>query len=113
MLRRGMDRVRERLIWRFGRGSKGRTHMEPFEGYGLIAILLIGGVAGWLAGLVVRGYGLGVIGNVIVGVIGAFVGSWLLAKLGIFVGSGLLGTLVGATIGAIVLLLIIGLFRRV
>ena len=78
----------------------------------LIVWLIVGGVAGWLAGLIVRGYGFGIIGNIAVGVVGAFIGAWLLAKLGIHVGDGLIGTLVGATLGAIVLLIIIGFFRR-
>jgi len=78
----------------------------------LIVFLIIGGVAGWLAGLIVKGYGFGLIGNVIVGVVGAFFGSWLLGLFGIFSGGGILGTLVGATLGAVVLLFALRFIRR-
>jgi uncharacterized membrane protein YeaQ/YmgE (transglycosylase-associated protein family) len=54
----------------------------------LLTILLIGAIAGWLAGLIVKGYGFGLLGNIIVGIIGAFVGSWLLGKLGVSLGGG-------------------------
>jgi uncharacterized membrane protein YeaQ/YmgE (transglycosylase-associated protein family) len=72
----------------------------------------VGGIAGWLAGLVVRGYGFGIIGNIIVGIVGAFIAGWLLPRLGIVIGGGTLGEIINAVIGAILLLLIIGLIRR-
>ena len=78
---------------------------------GLLATLLVGIVAGWLAGLLVRGFGLGLIGDLIVGVLGAFVGAWLLPKLGVHLGAGLVAAIANATIGAVILLIIIGLFR--
>jgi len=76
--------------------------------------IIVGIVAGWLAGIVVRGYGLGLIGNLIVGVIGAIIAGWLLPQLGVafVVVNPLITAIVYATIGAIVLLLVIGLFRR-
>jgi uncharacterized membrane protein YeaQ/YmgE (transglycosylase-associated protein family) len=75
---------------------------------------LVGIVAGFLAGVVVRGYGLGLLGNLVVGLIGAMIGGWLLPRLGIgaVTGMEIVDTILVATIGAIVLLLIIGLFRR-
>ena len=73
--------------------------------------LVIGLVAGWLAGFVMKGRGFGIIGNIIVGIVGALVGAWLFTLLGIGVES-ILGEIVMATIGAVVLLFIIGLIRR-
>ncbi len=77
-----------------------------------IVWLIVGGVAGWLAGLIVRGYGFGIIGNIIVGIVGALIAGWLLPRLGIVIGGGMLGEIINAIIGAILLLLIIGLIRR-
>jgi uncharacterized membrane protein YeaQ/YmgE (transglycosylase-associated protein family) len=70
-------------------------------------------VAGWLAGKLVRGAGFGVIGDIVIGIIGAFVGTWLLGLLGIVIGGGILANIINATIGAVVLLLLVRLFRRV
>ncbi|MBC7658058.1 MAG: GlsB/YeaQ/YmgE family stress response membrane protein [Frankiaceae bacterium] len=78
----------------------------------LLTILLIGAIAGWLAGLIVKGYGFGLLGNIIIGIIGAFVGTWLLARLGVSLGSGIAGSIINAVIGAVVVLFLIGLFRR-
>lgn len=74
--------------------------------------ILIGLVAGWLAGQVMRGGGYGVLGDIIVGVIGALLGGWLFGKLGIFPGGGLLGSLIVAFIGACILILLLRLIRR-
>ncbi|MCC5977580.1 MAG: GlsB/YeaQ/YmgE family stress response membrane protein [Salinarimonas sp.] len=81
------------------------------SGESLLIILFVGLVAGWLAGKVVRGTGLGLLGNIVVGVLGAFIGSWLLPQLGIVLGAGIVNAIINATIGAIVLLLIIRLVR--
>ena len=78
----------------------------------LIIFLLIGAVAGWLAGVIARGYGLGLVGNIVVGVIGSFVGGWLFTHFHLIHGGGLLGDVIGATMGAVVLLFLIRLFRR-
>ena len=78
----------------------------------LILFLVIGAVAGWLAGVIVRGYGFGVVGNIVVGVIGSFVGGWLFTHLHLVRGGGLLGAAIGATLGAVILLFLIRLFRR-
>jgi uncharacterized membrane protein YeaQ/YmgE (transglycosylase-associated protein family) len=73
----------------------------------LLVIALIGIVAGWLAGKIVDGGGFGLIGDLIVGVVGAFIGDWLLPRLNIHLGVGTIALIVNATIGAIVLLVII------
>lgn len=80
----------------------------------LVIFLLVGLVAGFLAGVIVRGYGLGLVGNLVVGVVGAFLAGWLLPRLGVgfSVGNPLVTSIVYATIGAVVLLLLIGLVRR-
>lgn len=77
----------------------------------LIIFILVGGLAGWIAGEIRRGYGFGLAGNVVVGIIGSFLGSWLFAQLGIAIGAGLLGSVFTAVIGALVLLFLIGLVK--
>jgi uncharacterized membrane protein YeaQ/YmgE (transglycosylase-associated protein family) len=79
---------------------------------GLIWFLLIGLIAGWLAGKVMRGGGFGVVGDIVVGIIGALIGGWLFGKLGISIGGGLLGAIITAFVGAVLLLLILRLIRR-
>jgi len=76
----------------------------------LLVILVVGIIAGWLAGQIVRGGGFGLIGDLVVGVIGAFIGDWLLPRLGVHLGVGTVALIVNATIGAIVLLFLIRLF---
>jgi uncharacterized membrane protein YeaQ/YmgE (transglycosylase-associated protein family) len=78
----------------------------------LIIWLIVGALAGWIAGLIVKGYGFGLIGNIIVGIIGAVIAGWLLPRIGIVIGSGFVASLINAIIGAVILLVIIGLIRR-
>ena len=78
---------------------------------GLLVILFVGLVAGWLAGQIVRGTGFGIVGDLVVGILGAFIGSWLLPQLGIHLGTGVISAIVNATIGAILLLIIVRLVR--
>lgn len=78
----------------------------------LLYTLIIGAIAGWLAGLIMKGSGYGLLINIILGIVGAFVGSWLFGALGISIASGLLGSLITAVIGAVVVLFIAGLFKR-
>jgi uncharacterized membrane protein YeaQ/YmgE (transglycosylase-associated protein family) len=78
----------------------------------IIVILIIGAVAGWLAGQIVRGMGFGLIGNIVVGIVGAFIAGWLLPRIGIVIGGGMIASIINATIGAVVLLVILGLIRR-
>ncbi len=80
---------------------------------GILAALVIGAIAGWLAGVVVRGAGFGLIGNIVVGIIGALVAGWLLPQLHVELASGTLGAIVDATIGAVVVLVILSLIKRV
>jgi uncharacterized membrane protein YeaQ/YmgE (transglycosylase-associated protein family) len=77
----------------------------------LLVILFVGLAAGWLAGQIVRGTGFGLIGDMVIGVVGAFIGDWLLPRLDIHLGTGIISAILNATIGAIVLLLIIRLVR--
>jgi uncharacterized membrane protein YeaQ/YmgE (transglycosylase-associated protein family) len=78
----------------------------------LLWFLIVGLVAGWLAGVLVKGGGFGVIGDIVVGVIGAVLGGWLFSTLGASAGGGLVGSIVVATIGAVVLLFIVRLVKR-
>lgn len=82
------------------------------DGTSLILFLVIGAVAGWLAGILMSGGGFGLVGNIVVGVVGAFVGGFIFNWLGLAEGGGLLGSLVVAVIGAVVLLAIIRVFKR-
>ena len=78
----------------------------------LIIFLAIGAVAGWLAGLIMKGRGFGLLGNIIVGIIGAVVGGFLFGLLGLAAG-GLIGSGMTATAGAVVLLFLSGLIKKV
>jgi uncharacterized membrane protein YeaQ/YmgE (transglycosylase-associated protein family) len=78
---------------------------------GLLVILFVGLVAGWLAGQIVRGTGFGILGDIIVGILGALVASLLFPKLGIRLGSGLISEIVYSAIGAVILLLVVRLVR--
>jgi uncharacterized membrane protein YeaQ/YmgE (transglycosylase-associated protein family) len=73
----------------------------------VLVVIIVGIVAGWLAGQIVRGGGFGLIGDLIVGIVGAFIGDWLLPRLNIHLGVGTVALIVNATIGAVVLLIII------
>jgi uncharacterized membrane protein YeaQ/YmgE (transglycosylase-associated protein family) len=76
----------------------------------LIIFLIIGAVAGWLAGQVMTGGGFGLIGNIVVGIVGAFVAGWLLP--GFWPIGGILGSIIHAAIGAVIVLFVIGLIKR-
>jgi uncharacterized membrane protein YeaQ/YmgE (transglycosylase-associated protein family) len=77
----------------------------------LLVILFVGLIAGFFAGKIVRGAGVGVVGDILIGIVGAFLGDWLLPQLGIHLGTGIVAAIVNATLGAVVLLLIISLVR--
>ncbi len=79
---------------------------------GLIIWLLIGAIAGWLAGLIMKGGGFGVVGNIVVGIVGAAIAGAILPRLGLYIGGGALGDIINAVIGACILLFIIGLIKR-
>ncbi len=80
----------------------------------IITFLVIGGVAGWLAGLLVKGRGFGIIGDIIVGIIGAFIGGFVLIFFGLagLFGAGIISAIAVAFIGAVILLSIIKLVKK-
>jgi uncharacterized membrane protein YeaQ/YmgE (transglycosylase-associated protein family) len=79
----------------------------------LIVILIVGLIAGWLAGKIMRGSGFGIIGDIIIGIIGAFIGTWLWGALHLpVIANFWVSAIVVSTVGACVLIFIIGLFRR-
>lgn len=80
--------------------------------HGIIAWLIIGAIAGWLAGVLVKGGGFGLFVDIIVGIVGAFIGGWLAGLLGIHIGTGMISSIITAIIGAVILLFIIRLFKR-
>jgi uncharacterized membrane protein YeaQ/YmgE (transglycosylase-associated protein family) len=78
---------------------------------GVLVILFVGLVAGWLAGKIVHGTGFGILGDIAVGIVGALIASLLFPKLGIRLGSGLVSEIVYSTLGAVILLVIVRLVR--
>jgi uncharacterized membrane protein YeaQ/YmgE (transglycosylase-associated protein family) len=79
---------------------------------GILFVLIIGAIAGWLAGRLVTGYGFGLIGNIAVGIVGAFVAQVLFPRVGLGFGGGAFSSIVAATFGAVVLLVLIRLVKR-
>lgn len=77
-----------------------------------IVWLIVGAVAGWLAGVLVKGGGFGLIGDIIVGIVGSLIAGWLFPRLGFSLGAGIIGQIISAAIGAIILLVIIKLVKR-
>jgi uncharacterized membrane protein YeaQ/YmgE (transglycosylase-associated protein family) len=73
----------------------------------LLVIVLVGVIAGWLAGQIVQGTGFGLVGDLVIGIIGAFIGSWLLPQLNVHLGTGIVAAIANATVGAIILLLLL------
>ena len=82
-----------------------------FSTESILVILFVGIVAGWLAGKVVRGAGFGLLGDLVIGIVGAFIATLLFPRLGIHLGSGILSEIIFSALGAIILLLIVGLIR--
>lgn len=79
----------------------------------IVVFLLIGGASGWLAGRILKGRGLGLIGNLLAGIIGSYLGAWIFDLLGFSVGGEWIGQIVTATVGALVLIFVFGIFRPV
>ena len=77
----------------------------------IVVILVVGIVAGWLAGKIVRGTGFGLIGDLLVGIAGAFVAAWLFPRFGIHIGTGIVADIIYSALGAIILLLVVGVIR--
>ena len=73
--------------------------------------LIVGAVAGWLAGMVVKGGGYGLIGNIIVGIVGGLIAGWLLPHIGVVIAGGVIGSIINAFIGAVILLVILRLIK--
>ncbi len=78
----------------------------------IIIWLVVGAIAGWLAGMVVKGGGFGLIGDIIVGIVGGLIAGWLLPRLGIFIGTGFVAAVIDSFIGAVILLIILRLVKR-
>jgi uncharacterized membrane protein YeaQ/YmgE (transglycosylase-associated protein family) len=78
----------------------------------LVIWLLIGAVAGWLAGQIMSGGGYGLIGDIVIGIIGAAIAGWLFPYLGLRLGGGILGEIIAAAVGAIILLFVLRLVKR-
>src|SRR4029078_1202181 len=78
----------------------------------LIIWLIIGAIAGWLAGQIVNGYGLGLVGNIVVAIVGAIIAGWLLPLIGFVLVGGILAAIINAALGAGILLIIIGYFQK-
>ena len=79
---------------------------------GLLVILLIGAIAGWLAGQIVQGTGFGLIGDILIGIVGALIASLLFPRVGIHLGTGIVAEIIAATLGAVILLVVMRLVRR-
>jgi uncharacterized membrane protein YeaQ/YmgE (transglycosylase-associated protein family) len=80
--------------------------------HGIIAWIIIGAIAGWLAGKIVDGTGLGLIMDIVVGVVGAFIGGYLANLTGVVIGSGFVASIIIAIIGAVILLLVVKLVKK-
>jgi uncharacterized membrane protein YeaQ/YmgE (transglycosylase-associated protein family) len=78
----------------------------------IIIWLIVGAIAGWAAGQIVRGGGFGLVGDIVVGIIGAVIAGWLLPRIGIVIGGGIIAAIIDAFIGAVILLLILRLVKR-
>jgi uncharacterized membrane protein YeaQ/YmgE (transglycosylase-associated protein family) len=78
----------------------------------LIIWLIVGAIAGWLAGQVMKGGGFGLVGDIVLGIIGAVVAGWLLPAIGILIGGGILGSIINGFIGACIVLFVIRLINR-
>ncbi|HET7258301.1 MAG TPA: GlsB/YeaQ/YmgE family stress response membrane protein [Candidatus Acidoferrum sp.] len=86
-----------------------RVYGVWFESHGVISWLILGLIAGWLAGKIARGRGFGCIADIVLGLVGSFIGGWVFTKLGIF-GGGFWYSLAAATLGAVILVCIAHLF---
>ncbi len=77
----------------------------------LVVFILIGAIAGWLAGLIVKGFGFGLLGNIVVGIVGAFIAGMVFPAVGVSLGSGIVAAVIHSTIGAVILLFLIKLIK--
>src|SRR5262245_2133519 len=106
------------LLWYsivlFGGRHRGRAAFggKAMSLQALIILIIVGAIAGWLAGIIVKGVGFGLVGNIIVGIVGALIGTWVLGALGVAIGGSFVRDIINATIGAVILLFIISLVKR-
>jgi uncharacterized membrane protein YeaQ/YmgE (transglycosylase-associated protein family) len=107
----GNSAQRGKIVGKTCRRLLSKKRGNVMSGEGLLILLLVGLIAGWLAGRLVQGTGLGPIGDMVIGIAGSFIGGLLLPKLGVHLGSGTIAAIANATIGAVLLLLIIRLVR--
>ena len=77
----------------------------------ILVFLIVGAIAGWLAGLIVSGFGFGLVGNIVVGIVGAFIAGYLFPAIGISLGSGIIAAIIHSTIGAVILLALIRIVK--
>ena len=77
----------------------------------ILVFLIVGAIAGWLAGLIVSGFGFGLVGNIVVGIVGAFIAGYLFPALGVSLGSGIVAAIIHSTIGAVILLVLIKVIK--
>tara|TARA_R110002073_G_scaffold322611_1_gene499342 strand:+ start:1901 stop:2182 length:282 start_codon:yes stop_codon:yes gene_type:complete len=78
----------------------------------ILVVIIIGAIAGWLAGQIVKGFGFGLLGNIVVGIVGAFVAGLIFPVIGLGFGGGVVGSIIHATLGAVILLFVIKLVKR-
>jgi uncharacterized membrane protein YeaQ/YmgE (transglycosylase-associated protein family) len=78
----------------------------------IIVFLIVGAIAGWLAGLIVSGFGFGLVGNIVVGIVGAFIAGFVFPAVGISLGSGIIAAIIHASFGAVILLVLIKVIKR-
>ena len=78
----------------------------------ILVWIIVGAVAGWLAGLVVRGFGFGLFGNIVIGILGAVLGGWLFGAIGFNFLPGIVNSIITAFIGAVILLFVVRLLKR-
>jgi uncharacterized membrane protein YeaQ/YmgE (transglycosylase-associated protein family) len=78
----------------------------------LVVIIIIGAIAGWLAGLIVKGSGFGLLGNIVVGIVGALIAGFLFPRIGLSLGGGIVGSIIAAVIGAVIVLVIVRQVNR-
>ena len=97
----------------FLEGLQGEDDVMYVSTESILVILVVGIIAGWLAGKIVRGTGFGLLGDLVVGIAGAFVAAWLFPRLGIHLGSGIISEIIFSALGAIILLLVVRLIRGV
>ena len=98
------------------RAESGMAGRRPrgviMDAQSIIVWLIVGAIAGWLAGMVVKGGGFGLIGDIVIGIIGAVIAGWLLPRIGIALGTGFIAAIIDAFIGAVILLIVLRLIKQ-